>query len=282
MPPALAQPTRIVVVKGSDAPRLAHTLDALQAHARVPVEVVRLSAQSDPAIDSALMRPERDRVIVALGPRASDAMAALPAAGPIVHCLAGPDALRAGLPAVPSEAPLDQKASWLRKLVPSARNVGVLFDPSTNARRAEAIAASLDVAGYRVLLQPVGGAAALPAALSALAGRADVLLALPDHTVYAPEAANGILLFSFRNRIPLIGPNKAWVRRGALFALDWEYAEVGEACAALALREAQPAATKSPPPQLPRPRVFVNTKLASQFGLRWSDELMNNPAIRHE
>jgi ABC-type uncharacterized transport system substrate-binding protein len=272
---------KFLVIQGSDAPRLSRTLAALQAHARVPVDVVRLPHARDASLESALTRPERDRVVVALGPRASDLLAALPAAGPVVHCLAGADALRAGLPSVPSEAPADQQAAWLRKLVPAARNVGLLYEPATNARRAEAIAASLDVAGYKVVLQPVGGAAALPSALAALAGRADVLLAVPDRTVYAPEAANGILLFSFRHRIPLVGPNDAWVRRGALFAVDWDYGEVGAACAALALREAQ-ASKSAPMPESPRPRDWVNTKLAPHFGLAWPELLLQDPAIRHE
>ena len=278
---APAHATRLLVVQGSDAPRLARTLAALQSHAGVPVDVVRLAASRDAALESALSRAERDRVVVALGPRASDMLVALRAAGPTVHCLAGADALRAGLPAVPSEAPADQQASWLRRLVPGARTVGLLFDPATNQRRAEAVAAALDVAGYKALMQPVTNAAALPSALSSLAGRADVLLAVPDRTVYAPEAAHGILLFSFRHRIPLVGPNDAWVRKGALFAVDWDYGEVGASCAAMALRESQ-ASKALPPADVPRPRVWVNTKLAPHFGLEWTDATLQGPVIRHE
>ena len=130
-----------------------HSVDALQRAA------YRLIDQLDVSIDR-----EGDVYRCVLRPRASDMLVALRAAGPIVHCLAGADALRAGFPAVPSEAPADQQASWLRKLVPAARTVGLLFDPSTNQRRAEAVAAALDVAGYKALMQPVSNAAALPSA----------------------------------------------------------------------------------------------------------------------
>lgn len=276
---AQAGATRLVVVQGSDTPRLARTLEAIRATATVPVDVIRLAPERD-AVQSALLKGERDRVIVALGVRASDMLVGQSATSPVVHCLAGADAMRAGLPAVPSEAPADQQAQWLRKLMPRARNVAVLFDPAVNTRRAEAIAASLDIAGYKVLLQPVGAPAALPQALASLAGRADVMLAVPDRTVYAPEAVNGIMLFSFRNGIPLVGPNDAWVKKGALFAVDWDYGEVGATCVALALREAQ--ATKSSPVAAPRPRVWLNTKLASRFGLRWDDALLQTPGVRHE
>jgi putative tryptophan/tyrosine transport system substrate-binding protein len=276
---AHAGATRLVVVQGSDAPHLARTLEAIRSSTTMPVEVIRLSHDRD-VLQVSLTTVERDRVIVALGVRASDLLMSQTGAGPVVHCLAGPDAMRAGLPAVPSEPPTDQQAQWLRKVMPQARNVAVLFDPAVNARRAEAIAASLDIAGYKVLLQPVGAPAELPQALAALAGRADVMLAVPDRTVYAPEALNGILLFSFRNRIPLVGPNDAWVKKGALFAIGWDYAEVGASCVALALREAQ--AAKSSPVTPPRPRVWLNTKLAPRFGLTWDDALLRSPGVRYE
>jgi putative ABC transport system substrate-binding protein len=274
-----AQAARLIVVQAADTPRLVRTLQALKSHVGVPVDVIRLPA-TGPALESVLSRPERETVVVALGPRASDAVADIAPPAPVVHCLAGADALRAGLPAVPAEPPADQKAVWLRKLVPGARSVGVLFDPSLNARHAQAIAAALDIAGYKVLLQPVASPAALPSALASLAGRADVLLAVPDRTVYAPEAANGILLFSFRRNMPLIGPNDAWVRRGALFAVDWDYDEVGATCAALALREL--SVPKSAPPVPPRPNVWLNTKLAPRFGLAWDRELLATPGVHHE
>jgi putative ABC transport system substrate-binding protein len=97
--------------------------------------------------------------------------------------------------------------------------------------------------------------------------------------VYTPETARGILLYSFRKRIPLIGPNEAWVRMGALYALDWDYAEVGAACAHLALRQAQLAKGVLAPP---RPRVSVNVRSAAQFGLQWHDALLQTVDARHE
>jgi putative ABC transport system substrate-binding protein len=270
---------RVVVVQAHDTPRLAKTLAAFVARMPMPVDVLRLPGERDGALATAIAAGGRDTVVVALGPRASDFVSGVAVPGPVVHCLAGPDALRTGLPAVPSEAPPDQQALWLRKLVPAARIVGVLFDPVVNTRRAEAIAASLDIAGYKALLQPVDAAAALPTALAKLAGRADVLLAVPDRVVYAPEAANGILLFSFRHNIPLIGPNESWVRRGALFAVDWDYEEVGATCAALAMRETHAKTVAAPPP---RPRVWVNTKMAKRFGLDWNPEILKNAGVHHE
>ncbi len=69
--------------------------------------------------------------------------------------------------------------------------------------------------------------ATLPQALANLPNAVDVILAIPDTTVYTQQASKALLLFSFRNRIPLIGLTEAWVKAGALYALEWDYEELG-------------------------------------------------------
>ena len=274
-----AQAARIVVLKGSDSPRIETTLAALREHAAMPLDVVTLPADAGDTGPASRLAAERGSVVVALGPAASDFAMRMPAAAQAVHCLAGADALRAGLPAVPSEVPAGEQAAWLARLLPGARTVAFLFDPARNARRAEALAAAFQASGYKALLRPVPTPSALPAALESIAGRAEALVALPDATVFTRESSRGILLFSFRKRIPLVGPNDAWVRMGALYAIDWDYREVGAACARLAAREAgfpEASATAL------RPRVSVNMKSAAHFGVAWDAPLLRTVDARHE
>lgn len=271
---------RVLVAQGADTPRLERALASLRERSALPVDVVALHARGADALKAEWARSERGSVLVALGPRASDELMKLALPGPIVHCLAGADAMRAGAPAIASEVPADQQAAWLARLVPAARTVGILYDPALNTRRAEAQAAALAFAGYRTILKAVGSPAALPIALDSLAGRIDVLLAMPDGTVYAKESSRGVLLYSFRKRIPIVGTNQAWVKLGALYALDWDYDEVGAACAALAAREAQPKAAGQS--VVPRPRVFVNTKSATHFGIEWGADVLRQVERRHE
>jgi len=277
--PAVGHAARVLVAQGADTPRLERALAALREHSPLPVDVLPLSADGGAALSAAWARSDRGSVLVALGPQASDEVVKLGLPGRVVHCLAGLDAVRAGLPAIPSDVPADQQAAWLARLVPKAKTVGLLFDTAQNTRRAEALAAALGNAGFRTMLRPVAGPAALPAALDSLAGHADVLLALPDSTVYTREASRGLLLYSFRRRIPIAGPTDAWVRMGSLYALEWDYAEVGAACAALAAREANPAAAAH---VAPRPRVLVNAKSASHFGIEWNADLLRQVEARHE
>lgn len=47
----------------------------------------------------------------------------------------------------------------------------------------------------------------------------DILLAIPDNTIYNKRSIKGILLTTYRNRIPVIGYSKNYVKAGALAAV---------------------------------------------------------------
>ena len=170
----------------------------------------------------------------------------------------------------PWTCPSKPRSAGCSACLPDAHNVGLLFDPAQNERRAADSAAALQRAGLVPVLAPVAGPTALPGALARLKDRVDVLLGLPDTTVFAAEHSRSLLLFSFRQRIPLVGPSEGWVRAGALYTVEWDYADLGRYCGALALRQLTGAKAPLPPP--PRTRVVVNARSAEQLGVRWDDD----------
>jgi putative ABC transport system substrate-binding protein len=79
-----------------------------------------------------------------------------------------------------------------------------------------------------------------------------------------------LLLFSFRHKLPLIGLSETWVHAGALYALDWDYRELGAFCGRLALGQLAGAGTPAPPPHL---HVYVNQRSARLFRVQWDDSM---------
>lgn len=212
----------------------------------------------------------RNTAVVALGNRASTYVAQQHLTVPVVHCMVSGDSEpSAASVRVPLVAPASMQAQWLRRLLPEARTLAILYTPAQNADTATAMARELGALGFHVISAPVDSAAELPQALRRI-GKADALLAIPDAVVYSPELARGLLLFTYRTRTPLIAYSQAWVRAGALYALDWPPATLGRYCGmlALAMLTTAPNATLPPPP--PAPRVSVNPRVAAQLGLAWS------------
>ncbi len=270
---ALAQ--RVLLISSSDAPAFQRaTAGSQKGAAGVAFEAHRLTKDNHETLARAVARAGRDVAVVTLGLLAAELAASAAPAGPMVSCMipANAGVLPHHAIRVPIEIPVDAQIAWLGKLLPAARRIGLLFDPAISAQRIDALAPALARAGFSLLLAPVPSAATLPSALERLTGSVDAMLAIPDPTVYTPQASRALLLYSFRNRIPLIGLADAWVRAGALYALDWDFEELGRYCGALAARAV--VSGRAPPPAMPRPRVAVNRRTAEQLGVKWSPELL--------
>lgn len=239
------------------------------------VEVFHVGVDQETAMAASLARSGRDTAIVALGGAAASlvANARLPSPHvPVVNCMViAASAVRSGNATnVPVEIPVETQAAWLRRLLPQARTVGILYDPAQDEAATTEAAAALKRAGFAVVMERVADPAALTAALKRIQHQVDVLHALPDSAVYKSEHVRSLLLFSFRHQVPLVGPTESWVRAGALFALDWDYQDLGRYCGALALR--QVAGGKAPMPSAPRTRVIANARSAEQLRIHWDDE----------
>lgn len=271
--PALAQ--RVLVISSSDGPPYRQALAGIQKHG-LPVESLQATNEDEAAVTAALARTGRDSVIITLGARAAAMVARSAPGSAAVNCMTpGNDEARPpplNMQVVPLEVPIDAQIVWLRRLLPKARSVGLLYDPVQSEKRAAETAGALVRAGYLPVLEPVRGPSALPAALGRLTNSSDVLFALADTAVFAPEHLRALLLFSFRNLIPLAGPNETWVRAGALYAVDWDYPDVGRYC--LALGQRQLAGNRAPLPPPAKTRAVVNMRSAEQLRVHWEAETL--------
>jgi len=269
---AVAQ--RIVVVTSGDSAPYRQALSAIEKLG-VPVQALHVGSDGDNTRLTAALGGAHDTAIVTLGTAAGAFGLRQSTGRPMVNCMMiGNDDASASGKTVPRLVPIDAQLASLKRLLPNARNVGIVFDPAQNERRAADIAAALHAAGYVPMLEPVAGPKALPSALARLGNRIDVLLALPDTTVFAREHTRAILLFSFRHRIPVVGPTEGWVTTGALYAVDWDYADLGRYCGALALRELGGNKVAMPAP--PRTRVVANARSAQQLQVKWDAEILRS------
>lgn len=172
------------------------------------------------------------------------------------------------------EFPQETQLRWMRRLLPEAKRIGVLFDPALNQAWVDSARRAAEQEGMELVPIPVTRATDLPAALKKLDRSADILWAVPDKTVYSSKTLKEVLLSSFRSRIPMVGLSNAWVKAGALYALDRDYRELGRQCGALAgklLAGVSPAMVK---PETPNTAVYsLNLKTARHMKITIGDDL---------
>ncbi len=269
---------KLVVVSSGDTQPYQQALSGLQKSATV-VDSLALGTEREQEIAAAVSQAGRDTAIVTLGSAAATLVARATPSAPVVNCmlLAGNDTRSGNATGVPLDIPMDVQIAWLKRLLPDVRNVGILYDPAQNERRATEGAAALRRAGFQPVLEPVAGPTALPNALNRLVNRVDALLALPDTTVYAREHSRALLLFSFRHQIPLVGPTEGWVKAGALYSIDWDYTDLGRYCGSIAVARLAGAKPSHAAPALPpATRAVVNTRSAEQLRIQWGADVMRS------
>ena len=164
---------------------------------------------------------------------------------------------------------------WLTKLFPQFKRVGVIYNPEQNQvliDQAKQVANNL---GVKLVAIPIDKPKELPLALKNLLREIDILWAVPDRVVLAPQTAKEVLLTSFRNRIPVIGASAPWVKGGALYALDWDYRDMGAQNADIALKILNGTPINRMPVEEPRTVSYtMNRKTAKHMKLDVPEEIV--------
>jgi putative ABC transport system substrate-binding protein len=162
---------------------------------------------------------------------------------------------------------------WLRRLLPDAQQIAVIYDPRHSSALFQSLQQQARTEGIILIQASVSSAEDFPALLQNLPPQLDALWAVDGTVAYNPAAVRELLLYSFRNRVPLIGLSSQWVKAGALYALDWDYADLGRQAAELAdaiLKKGNSPASLSP--VFPRSvRLVLNSKTAEHMKLQIAD-----------
>jgi len=235
------------------------------------------AAKAGPAIEK--IKTSGSRLIFTLGSLATEAAIKEISDIPIVACLVlRTDSLKNAENAtgVGLEFPFETQVEWLQRILPQAKGVGVLYNPEENQKRVERAVRLAQKAGLHLEAQEVRTPQDIPAALNKLSKRADVIWGMADSLVLSPTIGKNVLLFSFRNNIPCIGPSAAWVKAGALYSLDWDYEDLGAQCGEMAQKVLGGADPASIPATAPRKVLYtLNLFTARQMKITLPDELVH-------
>jgi putative ABC transport system substrate-binding protein len=278
----------VAVVLSHDAPPHRAALEAFLGHlaaSRVAFSHQMISLTSDPAAaarDVQALRSKRPDLYLTLGNSATQAVARIVRDTPIVSGLvvhAQDIEQGRNLSGVHLEHSAETQLQWMRKLLPDHTRLGVIYNPRENRERIlHATRAARDL-GIVLETVEVHSAQEIPAALRSLEERVGGLWGVPDGLVLTPSTARQILLFSYRNRIPVIGPSASWAKAGALYALDWDFGDLGKQCAEMVLQVLGGREIGALPRQAPRKLIYVvNAKAAAHMKIDLPQDVLGKAA----
>jgi len=130
--------------------------------------------------------------------------------------------------------PMSIQLKWLKKVLPDVKRVGILYSPDKNTKLVTEAKQQAAKIGLKIVAIEVNNPRNLPAALDEMYRSSDVLMAIPDSAIYSGKTLKQVMLSSFRNRVPLIGLSRNWVKAGAIYAIEGDLKSIGSQSGALA------------------------------------------------
>ncbi len=182
------------------------------------------------------------------------------------------------------DQPVDRFLELLRQGMPDHRRVGVLWGPASQALAPSlrAAAASRGITLEEASLSAQARPENIHQALSEVLSRADVLLALPDSTVYNAASLQYILIAAYRLRKPVVSYALSHAQAGATMALHLPL-EQAAVQAAVVVRDILQGRGGLPPPAMARSfAVEVNQPVARSLGLPAVESRALEEAIRRQ
>ncbi|WP_028583405.1 ABC transporter substrate-binding protein [Desulfogranum mediterraneum] len=272
----------IVVVKGSRS-RLSERLQVLFAQELtrlVPadqgvtaiqphqVREIVLSGSDRPGLADQLAQSRPD-LLLAIGSRALQAALTVPEL-PIVHLLvadpAGMIGGRAAVSGVGLAVPPRVQLAALRRALPGVRRVGLVYDPERSSGLVEQLVAAAP--DLHFITRSTARSSEVPELIQSLQGKVDLLWMLPDLTVSNRKTMESYLLFSIKNKIPLLTFSAKLLRRGATLAITFDLEGIALQAATLAVELlSRGEASGHRAVVAPQAQTLVNQRMAEKLGI---------------
>ncbi len=132
------------------------------------------------------------------------------------------------------DIPADIQFQYFKRVIKDLKRIGVLYTSETEnlipPARTMAKAAGLELIAIKINTDKD-----IPAALDSLDKCADGIWSVADRNIFSPGSTRFILLNTLRNSKPFMGFSRNLVESGALFALDFDYKDIGRQAGKIAV-----------------------------------------------
>ena len=270
----------VVIIISSEAEAYQQVTKSFEAEVqkkRPEIQFIQMSS-SDVKKGLSSITETQSALVFALGSDSvRKASQQLPDRPMLATMILGNDALQGqtNATAITLDMPIGKQLQWHQRFLPEAKRVGVLYHPESNQEWVDQASKIADKLDLEIVAVKVESPRDISSALKSLNQRVDSILAIPDKMVYSSNTAKAVLLFSFRNRIPFVGLSSAWVKAGALYALDWDYSDLGRQSADIALKILNGTKPEKIKSDVPAKSVYqLNLKTAKHMKLKINRKLV--------
>lgn len=167
-------------------------------------------------------------------------------------------------------------------VLPHAKRIGIVYNPKNMKVFVDEAAQLAQEKGLELVLKAAHASNEVPALIDSMKDKVDLLWMLPDTTVVNSVALDYMLLFSFRNRVPVLTFSRKYVEMGALASLNVDPFDLGAQAGELASSIAAEKRPRGGSKVNARKTVLtVNKKVAAKLGIKIRDEVLRKADVIH-
>jgi len=268
-----AEPASVIIISSSDIGPYKAAKQGLnkvftQTQPALTVDGYDLERMQPDALARAI-RLKKPGVIIAIGTLAHNFVRENVPDIPVVFCMVlVPAASNPNMTGISMDVPAAVKLDRMRKILPNAKKIGVIYSPASAAWYTAVARASAEL-GLTVTGRQIASQEEFPDALKGLYPQIDYLLMIPDAMVYIPQSVQFTLLESLRNKFPVVGLSASYVKAGALASFDCDYEDLGRQAGETALRllaGETPAGIQTAGPR--KTDTYLNIRTAKRLGVK--------------
>jgi putative ABC transport system substrate-binding protein len=259
----------ITVVKSDNIKLYNDALEGFKSSCNCSVTVIDLSRKHGNHLVDEILDSSPDAV-VAIGSKAYKAVKGLKTL-PLFTMLVYPfDPSKEGLVWwVSTDIPPDKYLEAAAEILPHSGRIGLIINPALSGAYSRELLKAGKEKGLQIILKDVASARDVPAALSSLSGKIDLLMMIPDTTIAAEDSVLSMVSFSYQNKIPLMTFSRKFLEMGALISLEIDPYDIGTqtgdmARVVLKNGDVNPAAVYYARKTL----LVINKKIAGKLGIR--------------
>jgi len=269
----------VSVITSNDAASLNEALKAFKDTVRQPI-VAEYNIDGDVDRGRRILAtiPEQTDLVFALGSPALQTVLGKKADLPVVYSMVPDPSTILGkgvenITGVDMNVPVMEVVEVVKSLKPPVQRLGVL---SNGKREFAEAAVSAQSQGVQLVPVTVSSPREVSRALRSLVGTVDALWILRDDVILAPEVLEYILLWSYENKVPVVGLSEAHTRKGALLSLAPAGGrEMGQRAGELANRILRGEKPATIPRMTSQPaKLTVNPKAAEKLGVELPQNIL--------
>lgn len=169
--------------------------------------------------------------------------------------------------AIHLDQPIARHMGLIHAILPNKKTVSVVLGPNTRFLQAELKSAARNE-GMRIQIETMGYAQRLIGPLNRALEESDAFIAIADNVVSNRKTVQNLLLTTYRQKVPVIGYSRAYVRAGALAAVYSTPEQIGRQAGELVGGLIKQENWSLPAPLHPRYfSVEINREVARSLGI---------------